>query len=384
MWHVLDVAPVPPKELAFALNKETPTLGWIPEVWKDGLFQRWERAEVLPDPELRIRRFPLQRHHEVAPFSWLMREDVRMLKRLLAQTSDGKRAVLLCTKPEYAAVAERWSGPVVYYLRDFFLHYPTYNPRAVRQFDSRLCRVADLICPNSQRTAHYLINEVGCPEQKIQVVPNATRSTNLLPAPVFEPAPLPTEIAGLPRPLAGVIGNLANAMNWVLLETVIKQTPWLSWVLVGQHHVPIINNEEETAARQRLIAHGGRVRFVGHKSYGQLRDYARSFDVAILPYRRGEPTYSGSSTKFYEYLATCRPMIGTPEFEELLHKEPLLVLTPTADRMVEELERLRSLNFVDGYEELRWRTSQKETWDARVSLMKEALSERLRGSGKRG
>src|ERR1035438_206201 len=80
------------------------------------------------------------------------------------------------------------------------------------------------------------------------------------------------------------------------------------------------------------MSRGGRVVFTGGKRYGDLQAYARSLDVAFLPYqRRKEPTYSGSSTRFYEHLAACRPMISTRGFEELLHKEPLLRLVDRAD-----------------------------------------------------
>ena len=66
-------------------------------------------------------------------------------------------------------------------------------------------------------------------------------------------------------------------------------------------------------ARNRVMA-SPQARFVGRKPYGELASYARAFDVAILPYRLCEPTYSGSSTRFYEHLAACRPMIASKGF----------------------------------------------------------------------
>ncbi len=116
--------------------------------------------------------------------------------------------------------------------------------------------------------------------------------------------------------------------------------------------------------------------------YGTLRDYARSFDVAILPYTKKEPTYSGSSTRFYEHLAAGRPMLATRGFEELLHKEPLLQLVNDAEHLAHELERLRSKRFQDGFEELRWMTSKNETWSSRALSMRQALSESSGMSGR--
>jgi glycosyltransferase involved in cell wall biosynthesis len=132
---------------------------------------------------------------------------------------------------------------------------------------------------------------------------------------------------------------------------------------------------------------GGRVRFAGEKPYGQLRDYARSFDVAVLPYRRREPTCSGSSTRFYEQLSACRPMVATNCVAELLEKQPLLSLASDANEMIAQLHDLHAAGFRDGYEALRWETSLGETWETRAALMMAALAERIKArtsAGDRG
>ena len=82
---------------------------------------------------------------------------------------------------------------------------------------------------------------------------------------------------------------------------------------------------------------------------------------------------SGSSTRFYEHLAACRPMIATRGFEELLHKQPLLKLVDTGEEMVRELRRLEQTGFVDGVEEMRWRSSQAGTWHTRARGIRAGL-----------
>jgi glycosyltransferase involved in cell wall biosynthesis len=374
VWHVLDVRAIWIKEFASALGKEVPTIGWLPSIRNAGILERWEREEFLQDPALHILHFPLQRGFARPPITWLAREGSRLSGRLARHSQDIQKSPLVCSSPHYAAVAEVWRGPVVYYVTDFFPAYGE-DPQRIKALDLRMCRAADLVCPNSERIAQYLIAEADCPKEKIVVIPNATRASNLLPEPVLKPATLPADIADLPRPVAGVLGNLANNIDWLLLQEVIEKTPWLSWALVGPTEMPVLEIEQERA-RATLMSNQGRVRFTGPKSYSSLRDYARAFDVAVLPYRKIEPTYSGSSTRFYEHLATCRPMLATLGFEELLHKEPLLKLTDSAEEMVIELEGLKATDFRDRFEELRWMASQKETWEARASAMKEAISKR--------
>ncbi|MCP9493201.1 MAG: hypothetical protein MSG64_01975 [Pyrinomonadaceae bacterium MAG19_C2-C3] len=375
-WHVLDTLAIWIKEFASALSKQVPTLGWIPRISEYGLLQRAEHPEIIADSFLEVRYFPLQRGYSFAPVSWATREGKRVYSRLAAQTQDVTGSPLICTSPHYIEVAERWRGPVIYYVTDMIVAYEGQNPRRVRRFDKRLCGKANLVCPNSQRVADYLIAEAGCAESKIAIVPNATRASNLLNEPPTTPLPFPVEVAALSRPVAGVIGNMGGNIDWLMLEAVIKQTPWLSWLFVGPT-VDLIKDISQAEARRRVIKSGERVRFVGSKPYGELRDYARAFDVAVLPYKKREPTYSGSSTRFYEHLAACRPMISTKGFEMLLHKEPLLKIVEDAAEMTAELERLRALNFQDGYEELRWQTSQHETWEARATQMREALKSRM-------
>jgi hypothetical protein len=173
---------------------------------------------------------------------------------------------------------------------------------------------------------------------------------------------------------------MATNVNWELLQEVVGATPWLSWLFVG----PASARIEDTAqnqARARLLAAGPRVRFVGSRPYGELKAYARGLDVAVLPYMKQEPTYSGSSTRFYEHLAACRPILATDGFAELLDKEPLLKILRTPDDWIAALNHLREHQFRDGVERARWLQSQHETWDLRAQRLCEAMLAAKANSG---
>ena len=97
-----------------------------------------------------------------------------------------------------------------------------------------------------------------------------------------------------------------------------------------------------------------------------------------MPYRKQEPTYSGSATRFYEHLAACRPILSTRGFHELLTKEPLLRLIDRGAEIAAAVDELRSRGFCDGAEELRWRASREGTWRVRA---RDLLSAALRKTG---
>ena len=373
-WHILDVGSIWMREFAAALAQDHAVTAWWPEMRRFGGLETWEREELVADPSLKVVRFPLQRGYSRAPIRTILPFERRLAQQVTARMGQSAATPLICSTPFYAPLAELWQGPVVYYVTDLTAGYEGLRYKQVLALDRRMCAVATAVCPNSQRIRHYLIHEAGCHPEKITVVPNATRASNVPVAPLLQPQALPAATACLPRPLAGVIGNLSANMDWLLLEKTIQSTPWLHWVMVGPTG-PIAEAAQE-AARSRVI-HSERITLTGPKPYGELQCYARAFDVAILPYRKREPTYSGSSTRFYEHLSACRPMVASRGFAELLEKPPLLELVDTPEEMTAALERMRSVNFCDGQETARWQASQKGTWTERARTLVRALEERL-------
>jgi len=373
IWHLLQISDVLDIEFGAALTERVPLLAWEPE---RTLLPRLRQAAAtavrqITDPPLQVRSFPLLRGYARFPWSAIARTGTTVSAHLLRQTPDPGNSPLICTVPYFAPVAERWPGPVIYWLTDRIESYGGANALAVRRLDDRMCRAATLVCPNSRRLAKYLTQDANCPPSKVRIVPNATRASNLLPSPPHAPSDLPNDIADLKRPIAGVIGNLAGNMDWLFLERLLQLTPELRWVFVGPTTMAI-GDPVHSATRKR-VSQMPNARFTEMKPYGALAGYARALDVAVLPYRRNEPTYSGSSTRFYEHLAACRPMIATRGLEELLHKEPLLRLVDSPDQAADALAGLQSVGFDDGLANLRWTESQNGTWQARAAFMEQEL-----------
>jgi hypothetical protein len=372
-WHFLDVRCVWIREVAAILAEEARVMGWMPRLSWTGRFESTSTQYRL-EPGVDTIEFPLQRGFARWPLAAVVDESTRIAKRLLAAEPSPARSPLVLCSPHYCDVARAWPGPRIYYATDMF-RYCGQARAAVERMERVMCHDVDLVCPNSRRIADYMTMTLNVPAHKILLVPNATRATNLLPECPREASPLPSDLRDLHRPVAGIIGNLSTNTDWLLLEEVVTRTPWLSWVFVGPSS-GVVFDQHQLAARTRVMAMGGRVRFVGERPYGALVDYARAFDVAILPYAHLEPTRSGSSTRFYEHLAAARPMLATRGVEELSEKAPLVHLVDTAAEMTAALEALRESGFQDGQEERRWRASRHETIEARVRSIRAGLVER--------
>ena len=380
LWQVLDVGSIWMREFASALSGQVEAVAWWPEMVRFAPLGA-EREERLDAPPLAVRRYPLQRGYARAPVRWVMPFAPGVLRRLERMCAERGVAAegtpLICSTPFYAPVAERWPGPVIYYVTDMTAQYEGLDREQVVGLDRRMARVARAVCPNSRRIAEYFVRDAGCAPEKITVVPNATRESNVAGEPLLEPGALPADLAelgaggGRARPIAGVVGDLSGNMDWELIEQAVQRTEgWLQWVFVGPT-TRAIADPAQRAARARVMAGGAR--FVGAKPYGELQGYARCFDVAVLPYRKKEPTYSGSSTRFYEHLAAGRPMVATRGFAELLEKPPLLVLVDTAEEMEAALVSLRVRGFRDGQERARWEASRVGTWEERARVVRAAI-----------
>jgi glycosyltransferase involved in cell wall biosynthesis len=376
MWNLLQLSGALDLELASAMAESVSITAWEPE------------RRVSPPPahsnhlpsraetdNLCVCSFPIVRGYTRFPISYLVPTNRIVLELLLDSTPDPAHSPLICTIPYFAELAERWPGPVIYWLTDLIAAYDGANKDLVMRSDRRLCEAATLVCPNSPRIADYLVHKVGCHPAKIDILPNAVRAQNLLATPLLQPSPLPSPVAHLQRPVAGVIGNMAASHDWVILAEVIEYTPKFSWLFVGPTSMPI-RDRAQREARAAVMRHP-RCTFIGSRPYGELVEFSRAVDVAVLPYAKREPTFSGSSTRFYEHLAACRPMIAFPGVSELLTKSPLVSIAESAKRAARQLEFLRRRNFDDGLIELRWRAAQGETWQSRAQSMQEALAVRL-------
>lgn len=374
-WQLLQISDVLDKEFGSALAGDVPVLAWQPKMTSFPWLAS-EAEQPVGDPPLRIRSFPLLRGYWRFPLSVVAALGPAQARRMKGHCESPQNSPLICTTPYCAPVAERWPGPVIYWLTDLMAAYGGAKASLVRRLDARMCRASTLVCPNSSRIAAYLI-EQQCDPAKIVVIPNATRESNLLAAPALDAGELPLELGARERPVAGVIGNLAGNMDWLFLRSLVEKTPEFTWIFVGPTTMPIPDAAHRDA-REGVIKHT-RARFMGRKPYGELARYARSFDVAVLPYLRREPTFSGSSTRFYEHLAAGRPMVATRGFEELLRKEPLLRLVDTAEEAARVLYELKSVGFNDGYAAARWQASKEATWQVRVRTVQLALSQRWSG-----
>ncbi|MDW8130299.1 MAG: glycosyltransferase [Bryobacterales bacterium] len=249
-------------------------------------------------PQVPFRRLPAFRglNRRLGPF--LLRKWIRQLgwRRLISW--------FVVPHPGFLA-GSLGEDYVVYYCTDDYSALPGVDRTVVARMDEELSRRADQIFAVSE---HLL-------EMKRGVNPSTAYAPHGVDFELFarasDPAtPSPETAARLPRPVIGYFGVLGAWIALDLLVYLACSRPHWSFLIVGRVAVDVSD-----------LARLPNLYFVGPQAYESLPQWARAFDVAILPYLHTEQVLAANPLKLKEYLATGKPVVSvwTPEVERFAH-----------------------------------------------------------------
>jgi glycosyltransferase involved in cell wall biosynthesis len=126
---------------------------------------------------------------------------------------------------------------------------------------------------------------------------------------------IPEEISSLKGPVIGFIGaidkyklDISSVINMANLKK-----EW-NIVLIGPH------GQSEKAVNLDEIVKLPNVHILGPKKYDDLPSYIKGFDVCVIPYNENEYTVGCFPLKFFEYLATGKPVVtlGLPSLKKFI------------------------------------------------------------------
>lgn len=232
------------------------------------------------------------------------------------------------------------------------------NPNApadIRETEGRLLAEADVTFVD----ARTLLESKGPRAKRILQVP-AGVEVDLYDAQIDEGRPVAPEVAELPGPVIGYIGNIHYWVDLDLLAAIARLRPDWTFAMVG----PIL---VDVSAFEALP----NVRFLGGKPFASLPSFAAGFDAAIIPYKIHEYTRNVFPTKMFEYMAAGCPVVSSP----LREVEPYAEFVRLAETPEEQVRALEAA-LADQSEEAiaRRRTFAKmNTWEGRFQRMKGAL-----------
>lgn len=183
----------------------------------------------------------------------------------------------------------------VYYCIDDYAAHPGVDPERIGSLDAALTRAADLVfvAPPTLLDAKRALNPRTFP------APHGVDAE--LFARASDPATrVPGAIAGIRHPVIGYHGSIHEWIDLPLLEWLAIQRPGWTFLLVGHAAVDV-------SALRRLP----NVVLAGPQPYASLPQWARAYDVAVIPYRMTRQVANANPLKLREYLATGKPVVST-------------------------------------------------------------------------
>ena len=116
--------------------------------------------------------------------------------------------------------------------------------------------------------------------------------------------PCPEEMKTLAHPVYGFVGMLQECIDYALIETLAKQRPDATIFMIGRT-LPGVDLSH--------LQQYPNIVFHGLVPQPELPKYLAQMDVCLNVFRAGALSKDVSPLKFYEYLATGKPVVSTRE-----------------------------------------------------------------------
>ncbi|HEY3821738.1 MAG TPA: glycosyltransferase [Polyangiaceae bacterium] len=261
--------------------------------------------------------------------------------------------------PTAAVVAGRLGEEtLIYYCVDEFTAF-TNIARQLAELEGDILRRADIVFVSSEK----LFESKSALNRRTVLVRHGVDFEHFRTA--LDPATqIPADLAGLPRPILGYFGLMAE--DWIdipLMADVAKHFSHGSMVLLGKVTTDISRLTELP-----------NVHVLGRKPFSSLPGYCKGFDVAINPFPLNDVTRSSNPLKVREYLAAGLPVVSSriPEVE-------ILRQCRIGDGSAGFIAAIEAALHDPGPTKERSESMRAESWDGRVELIRRHVAAIGRG-----
>ncbi len=232
------------------------------------------------------------------------------------------------------------------------------NPDVVDKMEEDLAKQCDgVFC-----TADGLYDTLKEYNERTHMIPNGV-NYELFSQAQNPDLTVPADLADIETPIVGFVGMLQECIDYEAIRAFAKARPDVTLAFVGKP-LPGVN----ISAIENLP----NVRFCGLKPQPELPKYLARFGVCISPFSAGKLSRDVSPLKFYEYLATGKPIVASPEpVQVLAYKDVVYIARDTQD-FVTQCNLALTENDAQKVEG-RLKYAKKCSWDARVDEITQVL-----------
>lgn len=249
----------------------------------------------------------------------------------------------------------------------------------VEQEEAAIASRADAIAVTTQP----LFQRFSKIHHNVHLAPNAADVEAFLSSPQDEPS----DVAKIPHPRIGTVGALdAYKLDVPMLMKIARQRSAWQFVLVGP--VGYVGSRQEAKGERNAMSGPTacrllppalsvadlqglpNVHFLGAKPRALVPAYVHAFDVAIIPYRESPYNHSSFPLKFWEFMASGKPVVASGLPSLGLYKSLIRLATSR-----EEFEAGIAYALERGVEgrEARIAEAKRHDWSGRVNLIEQLL-----------
>jgi len=163
------------------------------------------------------------------------------------------------------------------------------------------------------------------------------------------------------KPVIGYYGALASWIDYELIACCAEKKPEWNFVLIG------VDYDGSLSAYMRKFPQN--VHYLGVIPYRELPHYAIWFDVALIPFRRGEIARSTSPIKMYEYMALKKPIVATEDLVECYGYEGVLIAKNECGDFTKKVETALSMKDDKEIIEKLDSVARQNTWEKRAQAL---------------
>lgn len=258
------------------------------------------------------------------------------------------------------------SGRLVYHCVDRWWEFSEYDGGLMRGYHELLCRESSVVIAS----ASELLGDCLPLNNNSHLVRHGVDWDHFAPA-ALDPSrgERPPDLRDVAGPVVGFWGLIHDWVDVDALAELARALPSANVVLIGSARTDVA-----------VLRDQPNVRLLGQKPYDALPDYARWFDVALVPFRQNELTRAVNPIKLREYLSAGVPVVATALPEVLaMDFDGLRSYDGTAG-LIEEVSRVLG-SPLGPQERIRLAHSMaKESWEFKCAEMAELATGRGAGT----
>jgi glycosyltransferase involved in cell wall biosynthesis len=140
----------------------------------------------------------------------------------------------------------------------------------------------------------------------------------------------PNDMIKVKKPIIGYIGAIRDWLDTELIELIATRRKDWNIVLIGN----VGDGNNAGIERLRKLSN---VHFLGEKIYHDLPKFIYHLDVCLIPFRKTPLIDATNPVKFYEYLASGKPVVSTT-MNDLLPYNRLCYLAENHEDFLKKIE----------------------------------------------